>query len=145
MARAASPSNMIQQKFFLAEAVHSRKENPYLEAMVWCRWHADGSVFVDWERAQFLANLSTGSLLSGDPDETRGSILATVMLAARGKIPETTFAMSEQKGVDAYRAAAGLPPLPRRSVAVKPPAKAAKQAARSARAKPVGWPRKKAP
>lgn len=69
-----------------------------LPAIIWCLGNADGSYYVDWDRATFLANCETG----GDVHLVMMQMYARLILAARGTYREVSKEEADRIAIAAY-------------------------------------------
>ena len=70
-------------------------ELPMLE---WCRWNADGSYYVDWERARLIA--ITPPDPSHDLMQINQMMMAGLLHSARGKFTEVSLAEADRIAAD---------------------------------------------
>lgn len=75
--------------------------NAGLPQIEWCRWNADGSYYVDWERTEHIARTTPYRF---DLQQINGWMMASLLLAMRGRITEVTLAEADRIAED--RAAA---------------------------------------
>ena len=69
-----------------------------LPVIEWCRWNADGSYYVDWDRARYLANAPIEP--PDDLMQINGQMMARLLLSARGKFSEVSLVEADRIAAD---------------------------------------------